>query len=338
MSTLRVSNIEAKADASSPTIDEKVKVTSSQGRVLVQIDGKNTGITSIGINTTSTSFTIDANQNVQFVGVITAANVNTTGVSTFTNLVVSAGSTSAPSISPTGDSNTGIFFPSADTVAIGEGGSEVLRVNSSGYVGVGTDNPDKKLVVKGTGGNFVSEFSNTNNASSNNGVYISVQNTASATQALNVSSGGNTSLLVRGDGNVTKPLQSFCDTGDTTSYGAAGSLCASPASATGNWSSTVTNVGNNFSTSTDLYTCPAAGAYAVSCTCSIDNLTPAPYRTIFVLSFNGGYEEITELFDTYENQSPCVIRYCNANDTIGLGINGTGGSSFHVRLQVYFLG
>jgi hypothetical protein len=84
MSTLRVSNIEAKADASSPTIDEKVKVTSSQGRVLVQIDGKTAGITSIGINTTSTSFTIDANQNVQFVGVITAANVNTTGVSTFT--------------------------------------------------------------------------------------------------------------------------------------------------------------------------------------------------------------------------------------------------------------
>jgi hypothetical protein len=60
MSTLRVSNIEAKADASSPTIDEKVKVTSSQGRVLVQIDGKTAGITSIGINTTSTSFTIDA--------------------------------------------------------------------------------------------------------------------------------------------------------------------------------------------------------------------------------------------------------------------------------------
>ena len=88
MSTLRVSNIEVKADASSPTIDEKVKVTSSQGRVLVQIDGKTAGITSIGINTTSTSFTIDANQNVQFVGVITAANVNTTGISTFTSLNV----------------------------------------------------------------------------------------------------------------------------------------------------------------------------------------------------------------------------------------------------------
>ena len=149
MSTLRVSNIEAKADASSPTIDEKVKVTSSQGRVLVQIDGKTAGITSIGINTTSTSFTIDGNQNVQFVGVITAANVNTTGVSTFTNLVVSAGTTSAPSISPTGDSNTGIFFPSADTIAFAEGGDEAMRITSAGNDGIGTASPGSPLQVEG---------------------------------------------------------------------------------------------------------------------------------------------------------------------------------------------
>jgi hypothetical protein len=54
---------------------------------------------------------------------------------------VSAGTTAAPSISPTGDSNTGIFFPSADTVAIGEGGSEALRVTSSGDIGIGTAIP-----------------------------------------------------------------------------------------------------------------------------------------------------------------------------------------------------
>ena len=52
MSSIRVTNIEAKADASSPTIDEKVKVTDSQGRVLMQVDGKTSGITTVGINTT----------------------------------------------------------------------------------------------------------------------------------------------------------------------------------------------------------------------------------------------------------------------------------------------
>jgi len=49
---------------------------------------------------------------------------------------IAAGSAAAPSISPTGDSDTGIFFPSADTIAIAEGGSEAFRINSNGHVGI----------------------------------------------------------------------------------------------------------------------------------------------------------------------------------------------------------
>jgi len=69
-------------------------------------------------------------------------------------------------------------------------------------VGIGTTNPDKKLVVKGSGGNFVAEFANTNNVANNNGVFINLQNTASVTQALNVSSGGSPLLIVQGDGKI----------------------------------------------------------------------------------------------------------------------------------------
>jgi hypothetical protein len=45
---------------------------------------------------------------------------------------VPAGSASTPSIYPTGDTNTGIFFPAADTIAFTEGGAEVARIDSSG--------------------------------------------------------------------------------------------------------------------------------------------------------------------------------------------------------------
>ena len=81
-------------------------------------------------------------------------NVNATGLSTFSGgVVVAAGTTAAPSISPTGDSNTGIFFPSADTVCIGEGGTEVIRVDSSGRVGVGTNRVTRPFEVwAGTAG------------------------------------------------------------------------------------------------------------------------------------------------------------------------------------------
>ena len=84
-------------------------------------------------------------------GVSITGSVIASGISTFSSgVVVSAGSTSAPSISPSGDSNTGIFFPSADTIAIAEGGIEALRIDSSGNVGIGTTNPTTTLQVNGT--------------------------------------------------------------------------------------------------------------------------------------------------------------------------------------------
>ena len=54
------------------------------------------------------------------------------------------GSASTPAIRGT-DTNTGIFFPAADTIAFAEGGAEVMRLNSSGNLGVGTTSPAQRL-------------------------------------------------------------------------------------------------------------------------------------------------------------------------------------------------
>ena len=56
------------------------------------------------------------------------------------------GTASNPSYEGT-DSNTGIFFPAADTVAIGTGGTEALRVNSSQNVGIGKSSAITNLDV-----------------------------------------------------------------------------------------------------------------------------------------------------------------------------------------------
>jgi hypothetical protein len=78
------------------------------------------------------------------------------------------GSASTPAVQGT-DTNTGIFFPAADTIAFGEGGAEVARFDSSGNLGIGTTSPTEKIdvsatspSVKVTGTTGVSVFKATN--------------------------------------------------------------------------------------------------------------------------------------------------------------------------------
>ena len=60
--------------------------------------------------------------------------ISATGVATF-----SAGTAALPAITTTGDTNTGIFFPAADTIAFTEGGAESMRIDSSGNLLVGNN-------------------------------------------------------------------------------------------------------------------------------------------------------------------------------------------------------
>jgi hypothetical protein len=59
-------------------------------------------------------------------------NLSVSGVATF-----AAGAVATPSITTTGDTNTGIWFPAADTVAASTAGTERMRINSTGDVGIG---------------------------------------------------------------------------------------------------------------------------------------------------------------------------------------------------------
>jgi hypothetical protein len=118
---------------------------------------------------------------------LTAAALTSTGVATF-----SAGTVSAPAITTSGDTNTGIFFPAADTIAFTEGGAESMRIDSSGNVGIGTSSPSTKLQVSGAASTnntsrFVAKFTDTSAVALGNGGGIMFQGVYTGTTAIDCS-------------------------------------------------------------------------------------------------------------------------------------------------------
>ena len=80
--------------------------------------------------------------------------LSATGVTT-----LQAGTAALPALTTTGDTNTGIFFPAADTVATSVGGTEGTRLTSTG-LGIGTSSPAYKLDLYSTSAQFTGRWGN----------------------------------------------------------------------------------------------------------------------------------------------------------------------------------
>jgi hypothetical protein len=123
---------------------------------------------------------------------VAATTISASGVSTF-----SAGSVGAPAITTTGDTNTGIFFPAADTIAFAEGGVESMRIDSSGHVNIGitSGSSDTPLLVY-------------ESANANRYIVMHNPNTGNASAAglqIQGATGGDLRLLSYSSAHTTQP-------------------------------------------------------------------------------------------------------------------------------------
>ena len=144
MSTLRIHGIEAKSDPTSASVNEKIKITNSNGELLLHLDGTQSGIGTVGITTTGTTFHVDRATgeitfvtdakfngtvgiagtltyedvtNIDAIGIITArAGINVSG-GTITG--DGSGLTGLPAGAPVGGASTNtVFFENDNSVDV----------------------------------------------------------------------------------------------------------------------------------------------------------------------------------------------------------------------------
>ena len=159
--------------------------------------------------------------------------------------VAGLGTATYPNFTFNGDTNTGVFSSAADTLQFTTGGSERVRINSSGNVGIGETSPDRLFHVKRSdSGGTVAKFENsagtvylelnTNNQASGDSGYISYDSSMNLglwtddQQRITIDSAGN-AAIADGDlefsastGNHTISVADY--TGDAYNVGNRGNI------------------------------------------------------------------------------------------------------------------
>ena len=96
----------------------------------------------------------------------TGSGTTAVTIGTGQQVAMTLGSAAAPSITFSGDTNTGIFSPAADTIAFAEGGVESARIDSGGNLLVGTtsatlNDGGLRALPTGSGSSMLLNVSNT---------------------------------------------------------------------------------------------------------------------------------------------------------------------------------
>ena len=130
----------------------------SSNSIIVSLGGvvQNPG-TDYTIAASTITFTTAPASGLSFFGLVLGQQVDIQSVAdsasivspTLTGPTVTGDLSIADKIVHTGDTINAIRFPAADTITAETGGSERVRVDSSGRVGIGTNNPGQLLEING---------------------------------------------------------------------------------------------------------------------------------------------------------------------------------------------
>ena len=134
-------------------------------------------------------------------------------------------------------------------------------------------------------------------------------------------------------GRITKPLNPAFKSTNTNNYGSAGSLTTTVANVAILLAGEEYDRGDDYNTTSKLFTCPVDGIYLVNAHVSVGNI--GSNRQIWVMAYTlgGGSTPLStyvEIIDgntsSYANYSYCEPWYFTSGTTIGVGKNNGSGT------------
>jgi hypothetical protein len=219
-----------------PGADELALVTAGTSRLTIDSSGNVAvpgGLTRAGNNVVTVGDTGTVTSTMILDGTIVNADVNASAAIAGTKISPDFGSqtiattgvfshalgaAATPSITFTGDLNTGIYSPGADQVAVATNGSARITVDSTGKVGIGTTSPGSSLEINAAAATapFIAKI-NTSEAARIDSSGRLLVGTSSARSAWNNSSIGSNILQIERSGDGSDASISICANSGTAS-------------------------------------------------------------------------------------------------------------------------
>jgi hypothetical protein len=120
-----------------PTADRTINLPDISGTVITTGD---TGSVTSTMILDGTILNADVNASAAIAGTKISPDFGSQAITTTGAFTHALGSSSVPTITFTGDTNTGLYSPGADQVAVSTSGSERIRIGANGEIGIGGAN------------------------------------------------------------------------------------------------------------------------------------------------------------------------------------------------------
>ena len=224
------------------------------------------------------------------------------------------------------DGSMGLNVPSGYNYEIDVNGTEVMRINNEGKVGIGTSAPTNNLTIVDGGGSaygadatiLLDMKRNVTNSGAANSVGLRLANNSNgfsikyggASDTLNISGGsGNTMATFRNDGGVSLPYQPAFKAWGASIISAVGVMAFPNVTQRG---------GTNYNTANGLFTCPVAGWYSFTFH-YLTHSTGTRNDTYFQKNGGVGVEQRNyKSSGNHVTHTLTQVDYFAANDTMGV--------------------